>query len=543
MAPFIEDLMDPAPRDERASSRIDTASQLERINTASHAVQNPMQKSEDDVLAGWLDCLTVEVKHHDSGQQSFYRASSSTRFFFALAPDGGGDAGGAGGADGAGGAGDAMSLRTFADAAMTEEHGSVRITTDSTAFETTLDRFAFQLVTPFAVIHLRAADHAARARWLAALQAAIGASRLPPVLTAEAVRLAQEDVGEFYEVLYATHRPLGMALTRQPFGEWAEVSQASPTAGMFVGSFVHAVDGRVVAGLPYQTVVERLRRWKVPPLLLQFRCAPSFSGVLLKRHRLDGPGGGAEARGAAPHAGNTYAWVSVPLRLLDARTLKYGSVRPGAGAGAAGAPALPRVGSLKGVFSSLGLGGGRRGTGTGAGARGSFAQRLGSRLGLGMGTVVELGKEEAAADDGAEAECVFMLRGGCVRTVTAAEAGVEHAFVLLNGTERLVLAAPDAAARDRWCAHLYYAFAIANGGGFLLEQVAAAGAGGGSDQLSSKEWDRGRDEDRVQAQAPRPPTPPLPAIESSSDSSATSAAAATGASVRAGRAGSMSDDI
>ena len=66
------------------------------------------------------------------------------------------------------------------------------------------------------------------------------------------------------------------------------------------------------------------------------------------------------------------------------------------------------------------------------------------------------------------------MRGGCVRTVTPEEAGIQHAFLLLNGTERLVLAAPDEATRDCWCAHLHYAFAIANGGGFIRRDAEEA---------------------------------------------------------------------
>ena len=79
----------------------------------------------------------------------------------------------------------------------------------------------------------------------------------------------------------------------------------------------------------------------------------------------------------------------------------------------------------------------------------------------------------------------FLMRGGCVRTVTPEEAGIQHAFLLLNGTERLVLAAPDEATRDCWCAHLHYAFAIANGGGFIRRDAEEALASVSPSPMSS----------------------------------------------------------
>ena len=460
----------------RASSHIDTVRQLERVHVAPHDPASPTRvpvtamaarrrlSAEDDdkdrlhhqqALSGWLDCLTIEVQHRDS--QSFYRARSSQRFFFVLRSE----------------CSEPL-LRSFADDSLATEHGSIRITTDSSAFVTTLAEHSFQVVTPFVVIHMRAADDTERSAWLDALHAAIQCTSVPPVLPQRVLHDARHDVPELYEVLYATRKPLGMGLSQQPNGQWAEVSRADATAGMFVGSFLNAINSQPVLLLPFEEVLQRLQNW-TPPMLLEFRSAPYMAGQLLKRHRGAGrrtSAGriGAGAGGMLRAAADPTEWVEASYSLDSSRVLRY-RLSPSP------QDAKKRMSRFEAMTAAAsgGLSRMREAVKQQLSGRGATLQQA-ANSGAGRGSM--------NVDSGSVGG-TFLMRGGCVRTVTPEEAGIQHAFLLLNGTERLVLAAPDEATRDCWCAHLHYAFAIANGGGFIRRDAEEALASVSPSPMSS----------------------------------------------------------
>jgi hypothetical protein len=107
-----------------------------------------------------------------------------------------------------------------------DSKGDVLLTADTMVHGTTLGENAFQLVTPYASVHMRAGSAEEMQQWIDALQQAVRQaaaaewSHLP-----EAVRLRAEqmavDEDQQYDVVYASKKPLGMVL-RQAH-EWAEV--------------------------------------------------------------------------------------------------------------------------------------------------------------------------------------------------------------------------------------------------------------------------------------------------------------------------------
>ena len=61
-----------------------------------------------------------------------------------------------------------------------------------------------------------------------------------------------------------------------------EVSDAKPTSGIFIGSFLSKVQGKSVTCCSYSEVIEQLSHW-TPPMTLELRTPPGLEGSLRKR--------------------------------------------------------------------------------------------------------------------------------------------------------------------------------------------------------------------------------------------------------------------
>jgi hypothetical protein len=68
----------------------------------------------------------------------------------------------------------------------------------------------------------------------------------------------------------------------KPVGDFAVVSAIKPHAGMFVASYLVAIQGESVVLTPYREVIQMLSTWS-PPLTLRFRRQPSLVGYLFKQ--------------------------------------------------------------------------------------------------------------------------------------------------------------------------------------------------------------------------------------------------------------------
>ena len=118
------------------------------------------------------------------------------------------------------------SLLYYKDEDATTPKGEFVLTPDSTVYETNLRPFAFELVTSGKVLHMFGADDAEKSKWMDALRRNIAAAPTPvmmdPVQAAARKRAVQD---EFYDVTFATKKPLGVTLEQH--SEWAVVKMVS----------------------------------------------------------------------------------------------------------------------------------------------------------------------------------------------------------------------------------------------------------------------------------------------------------------------------
>lgn len=150
-------------------------------------------------------------------------------------------------------------------------------------FETNLGQFAFELVTPRKVLHVKSDSREVTAAWIHNIRNAIAESE--PDMTDPILQLAitkmEEDV--FYDVSFHEDKPLGVVLERS--GEWAIVKLSSfRDTGVSIGSALSSVNGESCILQPYQFAIGKLKNWK-PPLHLGFRQSPKKNGYLVKLSR------------------------------------------------------------------------------------------------------------------------------------------------------------------------------------------------------------------------------------------------------------------
>lgn len=149
------------------------------------------------------------------------------------------------------------------------------------AFETNLGPFAFEVVTPLRILHLRAVSKEALAEWVRCIREVIVSSRADPsdpLFHSAMLKIATDDM---YEAVFPEQKPLGVVLERA--GEWGIVLKANNAdTQISVGSVLTAVNGQSVVLNNYMETIGLLKGWK-PPLRLLFRRAPQKEGWLMKQ--------------------------------------------------------------------------------------------------------------------------------------------------------------------------------------------------------------------------------------------------------------------
>ena len=322
-----------------------------------------------------------------------------------------------------------------------------------------------------AAVQAGAAEAAAAERSAAAtrsfvhsLQTVIGACRsmahLPELVQRRA--LADASTAPTHAVRWATPRtPLGFACKQTHNGETAIITAVKPrkkgakaeaaaaaaaaagsagqgaaggagaaaggaAADIVVGSVLVSINGEsAFVGRSYleqMALLKNCHRGAAPerPLTLGFARPPSMQGVLHRRGRRKGVTG-------------SYVWVS---RFV-----------------------LLRRGRLYVAATEASLMGGE--------------QQLAAAGGV--------AQEDAAA--AAVSEGVFELAGSCLRVLPPSEQGgtakgrASSAFALTSGVGSLVLACAGEEELAAWCGALYYAAALANGGGFTVHLAAHEASG------------------------------------------------------------------
>ena len=169
------------------------------------------------------------------------------------------------------------------DSGQTEVVDLFEIFPSCSVFETNLGQFAFELVTPKKVLHVKSESRDVTAAWIHKIRTAITNSEpdLSDPILQMAITKLEEDV--FYDVSFHEDKPLGVVLERS--GEWAIVKLSSfRDTGVSIGSSLSSVNGESCILQPYQFAIGKLKNWK-PPLHLGFRQSPKKSGYLVKLSR------------------------------------------------------------------------------------------------------------------------------------------------------------------------------------------------------------------------------------------------------------------
>jgi hypothetical protein len=339
------------------------------------------------------------------------------------------------------------------------EQGTLLLTPESMVHDTTLVKSSFQLVTPYVALHFHAESDEEREDWTTAMLRVIYSSleydHIPQVVRSHAYDIAS-DPSHFYEVVYDEKRPLGMAL--KPVGEWAVVSAVKPHAGMFVSSYLVAIQGESVVLTPYREVIQMLSSWE-PPLTLRFRRQPSLSGYLYKQC-----------------SGRMFkSWVEHRVCLkngvlhyqrLDGRRASQGTENLPMSVDAAGFDTKhPRFQlELEGACMRVVQGSSRRGSSSGGNSSGGSGSR--------SSDVWQTATKNGTESNGGRPSSNGSSSGSISRrsSLGSSKSDNSRCFAVVSGTEKLVLQAKDRETLVEWCGAIHYALAMTNGGGFLLQQ-------------------------------------------------------------------------
>mmetsp|Transcript_30815 Transcript_30815/g.47221 ORF Transcript_30815/g.47221 Transcript_30815/m.47221 type:complete len:724 (+) Transcript_30815:219-2390(+) len=125
---------------------------------------------------------------------------------------------------------------------------------------TTLNKFAFQVVTDRGVLHLAAMDSENRTHWLSQIR------RVVAEMTD-----SESCIGEqFYDVAFQSPSAPGVIMIRM--GESAVVNRVTPALRHSIpsGSVLVGIDGDDITTESFNEVMAKLAKWK-PPLMLRFR--------------------------------------------------------------------------------------------------------------------------------------------------------------------------------------------------------------------------------------------------------------------------------
>jgi hypothetical protein len=156
----------------------------------------------------------------------------------------------------------------FDDGVDSEPKGSFSLNQHCIVKQTKVCPFAFDVVTPGRVVVLAAHSQEAYDAWVLAIRAAIEvqAARQSTLDVLEQAAVALKD--EFYSITYEEKvATLGFQVNRRR--EWMCITK-SDHSSISDGSVIHAVNGEVMVGQVYKTVLARLKGWE-PPLTLTLR--------------------------------------------------------------------------------------------------------------------------------------------------------------------------------------------------------------------------------------------------------------------------------
>jgi hypothetical protein len=111
----------------------------------------------------------------------------------------------------------------------------------SSVFETTLGANTFEIVTTSKILHLSTPSVDLTTTWIKYLRDSI--SKCDPFPKDSIFKEAlTRQPGDFYDVKFLDHKPLGIVLERS--GEWALAKVAKSDAGVQVGSALSSIDGQ-----------------------------------------------------------------------------------------------------------------------------------------------------------------------------------------------------------------------------------------------------------------------------------------------------------
>lgn len=165
-----------------------------------------------------------------------------------------------------------------------------KLTPSSSAYETALGDYTFQLVSTRLISQISVSNASERTIWLALLREAIRESISDSSDSLFQQAVLRVDFDEIYHLDVPSVRPLGLVFER--VGEWAVVqsSKLEDSTSVSEGSILCAVDNQPVLFEAYRDSVSLLRKAR-PPMRLSFRRSPRKEGELFKlSHQKDSKG-------------------------------------------------------------------------------------------------------------------------------------------------------------------------------------------------------------------------------------------------------------
>ena len=210
-----------------------------------------------------------------------------------------------------------------------------KLTPSSSAYETALGDFTFQLVSTRLISQISVSTASERTTWLALLREAIRESISDTSDSLFQQAVLRVDFDEIYHLDVPSVRPLGLVFER--VGEWAVVqsSKLEDGTGVSEGSILCAVDNQPVLFEAYRDSVSLLRKAR-PSMRLSFRRSPKMEGELFKlSHQKDSKGK------------SSYSWKK-RIFVLDRGKLGYR--RSGASSGSNTPTELSLVGARVALF-------------------------------------------------------------------------------------------------------------------------------------------------------------------------------------------------